>query len=161
MISLLNADFFQQYGILIVLFVALAFLMFISFNRRKKEESARQELDAQLKPGSKVKTYGGVYGKIVSISETTDGKIVLLESGEGAKKSYQNVHINAIFGIDDKKPVKFDKDGNAIVEEPQEIDLDKLEAERMAQKTKATKQEEKPVAKKPATKKTVTKKAER
>lgn len=160
MISLLNADFFQQYGILIVLFVALAFLMFISFNRRKKEESARQELDAQLKAGSNVKTYGGVYGKIVSISETTDGKIVLLESGEGSKKSYQNVHINAIFGIDDKKPVKYDKDGNAIVEETEEIDLDKLEAERMAQKTKA---EAKPKtsAKKPTTKKTATKKSDK
>lgn len=153
MISLLNADFFQQYGILIVLFVALAFLMFISFNRRKKEESAREELDAKLKVGTKVKTYGGVYGKIVSLSDTTDGKIVLLESGEGTKKSYQSIHANAIFGIDTKKPVKLDADGNPVVVEPETIDLDKLEAELLAKKEKETK--------KPATKKAPAKKSDK
>lgn len=135
MLSLLNADFLSKYGILIVLAVALGLLMFMSFNRRKRDESVRNDLLNKIATGVKVKTYGGIYGTVVSIEETTDGKIVLLESGEGKKVSYQNIHINAIYGVDDKQPVVLDADGNQVFNNDNNfVDLDKLERERLEQK---------------------------
>lgn len=149
MLSLLNADFLSKYGILIVLAVALGLLMFMSFNRRKREEGVRNELLTKIAPGVKVKTYGGIYGTVVSIEETSDGKIVLLESGEGKKVSYQNIHINAIYGVDDKQPVVLDSEGNQVFNNNSDvIDLDKLERERLEQQAEeavATEVVEQPV----------------
>lgn len=140
MLSLLMANFFQKNLLLIVLTLCLALLMFLSFNRRKREEANRLKLNEAIVPGVKVKTYSGVYGKVVSIQETTDGKIVLLETGEGNKVSYQNIHINAIYGLDEKQPIVLDAEGNEVFP-----DLDKLEAERLAKKEeeKAEKTEQK------------------
>ena len=113
MLSLLNnTNFFSQYGLLIVLVVALVVLMFISFNRRKKEDAYRNELMQKVVPGAMVKTYYGLYGKVLKVTETTDGKILLIESGEDKKVSYQNIHINAVYGIDEKQVVTLDENGN-------------------------------------------------
>lgn len=109
-----NTDFFSQYGLLIVLVIALVVLMFISFNRRKKEDAYRNDLVSKVVPGAMVKTYYGLYGKVLKVTETTDGKILLIETGEGDKVSYQNVHVNAIYAIDDKKVVTTDENGNEI-----------------------------------------------
>ena len=43
------------------------------------------------------------YGKVLKITETTDGKILLIETGEDKKVSYMNIHINAVYGIDEKE----------------------------------------------------------
>lgn len=104
MLSLLNnTNFFSQYGLLIVLVIALVALMFISFTRRKKEDAYRNELLSKIVPGAKIKTYYGLYGKVLKITETTDGKILLVETGEDDKVSYQSVHINAVYALDEKQ----------------------------------------------------------
>jgi preprotein translocase YajC subunit len=144
MLSLLitsgTSNFFQQYGILIVLVVALAILMFLTFNRRKKEEAARMDLNNKVKVGAKVKTFGGLYGKVVAIEETTDGKIVLLETGVGNKVSYQNIHINAIYGLDEKEPVVLDASGKPIFDEPkhEEPKVQKTETAKPVEKKETT-----------------------
>lgn len=104
----------DSYTLLIVLVVIIVGFLFLSFSRRKKEQNYREELTSKIVPGALVKTYSGLYGKVISITDTTDGKIILLESGEGKKVSYQNVHINAVFGIDTKKELIFDENGNDI-----------------------------------------------
>lgn len=115
MLNLLNStDWFAQYGLLIVLVVALVVLMLISFNRRKKEDSYRSELEQKVVPGAKVKTYFGLYGKVLKVTETTDGKIVLIETGDEKRTSYQELHINAIYAIDDKTEVVLDENGNEV-----------------------------------------------
>ena len=115
MLSLLNAsNWFSRYGLLIVLVIALVILMLISFNRRKKEDTYRNELEQRVVPGAIVKTYFGLYGKVLKVTETTDGKIVLVETGEGNRKSYQEIHINAIYAIDDKREVVLDENGNEV-----------------------------------------------
>ncbi len=157
MLSLLNASFFEQYGLLIVLTVALAILLFINFNNRKKNDAARVSLNDQLVPGTKVKTYGGIYGTIISIEETTDGKIVLLASGDDKRVSYQQIHINAIYGLDEKKPVVLNANGEQVFNDV--VDLDKLEAERTAQKAEETKAEVKSEPKAEEKPKTTRKKA--
>lgn len=128
MLNLLLADsgnFFTKYGYLIIIVILLAAFMIFTFFRRKKEDSYYNDLNAQIKPGANVKTRSGIYGKVVSITETTDGKIVLLETGEGNKVSYQNIHIDAIFALDTKQPVVYDKDGGIIL--PEEMNEKALE----------------------------------
>lgn len=62
-----------------------------------------------------IKTYYGLYGKVLKVTETTDGKILLIETGEDKKVSYQSVHINAIYAIDEKQEVTLDENGNPIL----------------------------------------------
>ncbi len=161
MLNLLLVSFVEQYGLIIVLAVVLGFLMLVSFNRRRREADSRAELNNLIKVGARVKTYGGLYGKVVEIEDTTDGKIVLLETGVGNKKSFQQIHINAIFGLDDKQPVVLDAEGNSVFP-----DLDALEKERMAEAEKVeetkpeAKKEETPAPKKAPAKKPATKKAQ-
>ena len=164
MLNLLNnANFFSQYGLLIVLIIALVVLMFISFNRRKKEDAFRNQLVEKIVPGAKIKTYYGLYGKVLKVTETTDGKILLIESGEDKKVSYQNIHINAVYGLDETQVVVLDENGMPVDETQKseaELRFEELEkqlAEKEAQAEVKVEEpaEEKP-AKEPAAKKTST-----
>ena len=114
-----NTSFFGQYGIWIILIVLLIGLMIFSTIRRRKYDSQVQNLLDNLKVGDHVQTYSGFYGKIVSIRQTTDGKVVLIEMGEGNKKGYIEADINAIMGIDRKEDVVLDADGNVVLPEEQ------------------------------------------
>ena len=151
---LLNSFFNSTWFLVIILVVAMGLLLLTSFTRRKKEEQYRQDLAEKLVKGVKVKTYGGLYGTIVSVRSTTDGKIVLLETGEGENKSYQQLHINAIFGLDESEEMVLDKEGNEV---PMSV-LKELEAEKtdeVEEKVEEKIEEEKPVEKKKkSTKKT-------
>lgn len=123
MLSLLaaegNTSFWGQYGVWIILIVLLIGLMIFSTIRRRKYDGQVQNLLDNLKVGDHVKTYSGFYGKIVSIRQTTDGKVVLIEMGEGNRKGYIEADINAIMGIDRKEDVVLDSDGNVILPEEQ------------------------------------------
>ena len=111
----LLANFFQSSGFLvIVLIVAMVLLCLASFSRRRKEQKYRDEPSAKIIKGAKVKTYTGIYGTVISIRNTTDGKLVLIETGEGDKTSYQQIHINSIYGIDDSEEMVIDSEGNEI-----------------------------------------------
>lgn len=99
-------------GVLVVILVAF---IFISMSRRKKDAEYRADLESKIIPGAKVKTYSGLYGTVVSVTDTTDGKIILIKTGDGANSSYQSLHINAIFGFDTKQPIKYDTQGNVIL----------------------------------------------
>lgn len=163
MLSLLNnTNFFSKYGLLIVLVVALVVLMFISFNRRKKEDTYRNELLKKVIPGAKIKTYYGLYGKVLKITETTDGKILLIETGEDKKVSYMNIHINAVYGIDEKEEVTLDENGLPVDTEKKETKsesekkFEELEKQ-LAEKENETKEEVvEPVVESPAEEKVET-----
>jgi len=163
---LLNSFFSSSWFLVIVLIAAMALLLFSSFSRRKKEEQYRQDLAEKLQKGVKVKTFGGVYGTIINVRNTTDGKIVLLETGEGDNKSYQQLHINAIFGIDDSEDMVIDSEGNEVplsmlnaVEEAkkEEVKAEEKVEEKVEEKIEEPKQEEEKVEK-PSEKKRTTKK---
>ena len=111
---LLASFFSSNWFLVIVLVVAFGFLIFSSVSRRKKEEAYRNELNSMIVAGAKVKTYTGTYGTVVSIRNTTDGKIVLLETGEGDKKSYQQLHIDAIYGIDESEDMVINAEGEEV-----------------------------------------------
>lgn len=106
---------FQSSSILLIFLIAAMVAMIISgFFRRRKEQQFREELENSLQAGARIKTYTGIYATVVSMRNTTDGKIVLIETGEGDKKSYQQIHIDAIYGIDKSEEVVIDADGNEV-----------------------------------------------
>lgn len=170
-----TADFFSTYWIVFVLLGLIIVMYIVSFVRRKKYNEQSQNMLNTLKPGVKVKTYSGFYGTILSVKETTDGKVLLLEMGEGNKVSYTTIDANAVYGVDAKEDVVYDKDGNIISKEPKQSkkvssekekiikEFEKLEAEKAeekAEKPTEVKTEAKPEAKKEETPKATEQKAE-
>lgn len=101
-------------AILLVLVIGIFLLNY--FRSKKNQESMKNMVDA-LKVGDNVKTYSGIYGKIIEIVETTDGKVAVLETGSEKNKGIFSIDINAIYGIDEKKPVVYDANGNVVSEE--------------------------------------------
>lgn len=160
---LLNSFFNSSWFLVIVLIVAMGLLLLTSFSRKRKEEQYRNELDSKITKGAKVKTYSGLYATVVSVKNTTDGKIVLIETGEGNKKSYQQLHINAIYGLDESEELVVDLEGNEVPVSELNKQVETKEPEKKEEKveekveTEVEKTEEKPVEKKKTTRKTTKK----
>ena len=113
--NFLLANFFQSsWFLVIILIVAVVLLSSTSFLNRKKLIKEREELQSKICKGTKVRTYSGLYGVVVSTRNTTDGTLVLLETGEGDKKSYQQLHIDAIYSIDYSEEIVIDSEGNEV-----------------------------------------------
>lgn len=100
MITQLCASFFKEWGILIILVVFLIFMLVFSASKRKKDAKMAEDFANNLKVGDKVKTYSGIYGKIISIKDTPNGKIATIETGEGKNVSYMSVDVYAIYNIE-------------------------------------------------------------
>ena len=109
-----NSSGYTLYIVLAVLLVGFVVMHFLSKRRDKKLSEEKNALIESFKKGTKVITSFGVYGEVEEIKETTDGKVVLISTGEGKQKTYMNVHINAIMNIDKKQDVIYDAEGNDI-----------------------------------------------
>lgn len=88
-----------------VLLVACVAMFVLSYIKNKKYMQNQQDLLADLKVGSKVLTKTFIYGTIEKITETTDGKIVLIKTGEDDKCSYIEMNIDGIYSVDKKEEV--------------------------------------------------------
>ena len=112
-------------GILVIVFIA-----FSIFNRRsqkKRQEEAQKQLDA-IRPGTKVKTIGGIMGVVV---ELCDDNAFILETGsEKSGKSY----------------IKFDKQSvyqsDALEESKKEESVEEKTEEAVEEKTEESKDAE-------------------
>ena len=91
--------------LIIVLLVACVVMFVLSYFKNKKYMQNQQNLLNDLKVGSKVLTKTFIYGTIENITETTDGKIVLIKTGEGDKASYIEMNIEGIYSVDSKEEV--------------------------------------------------------
>ena len=111
---LLASDFFSQYGLLIILVVLIAVMIIPTMIRNKKDGAKRTEMMNSLKNGDRIITTAGVFGRIISARETTIGKVYVIETGEGKNVSYQEIHADAIMGIDTKRDIVLDAEGNDI-----------------------------------------------
>ena len=111
MITQLCSNFFQEWGILIILVVFLIFMLVFSASKRKKDAQMAEDFANNLKVGDKIKTYSGIYGKIVSIKDTPSGKVATIETGEGKNVSYMSVDVFAIYNIE--TPVNEKKDSSS------------------------------------------------
>lgn len=131
-------DWFAKNWIILVLIVFAIALLVPSYLRQKKEMNARNELNSSIKKGTKIITTAGVYGTVESIEETTDGKVVTITTGPKNSTS-MTIHINAIGGIDNKKPVS-DDEKEEKVEETKVEESDPVEEvkEKVTPKKKST-----------------------
>ena len=127
-----------QWILPIVLIVLVIGIFILNYFRSKKNRENMQNMVEGLKVGDKVKTYSGIYGTILEIVETTDGKVAVLETGSEKNKGIFSIDINAIYGIDEKKPVVYDANGNIVDDETKE-DIPEIKPE-----IAETKVEEKP-----------------
>lgn len=97
--------------LLLVLLVAYIVYMIVA---RRKSDAKTAEMMESLKVGDKVVTNSGIYGEIVSITQTTLGKVMVLKTGEGKNISYISVNSMVILGKDEKEDIVYDKDGNPL-----------------------------------------------
>lgn len=101
--KLLAGSFWENYGLLIILVVALIAMFAWNFYRQKKYQKQEEQMMQEIKVGTKVKTYAGVYGTIVGIYESTEGKVAVL-SLDG--KTTVEVDFRSIYGVDNKKKIE-------------------------------------------------------
>lgn len=128
-------DWFAQNWMLLVLVAVLAFFVVTTFLKQKKEINARNELSNSIVRGTKIVTTAGVYGVVESIEETTDGKVVTINTGNEKHPSTMTIHINAIMGIDNKTTVVDSSVG--VIEEHDEEDVEVEEKPKKSTKKKS------------------------
>lgn len=113
---------YVMYILLGVLVIAAIGLFMIRGRKSKQQQADHVKFLEEIKIGDRVRTHIGVYGKIVSITETTDGKVFMLEIGD-KKKSEIEVDYRVIAGPDDKQILQFDADGNVIMPEEKKPEI--------------------------------------
>ena len=104
-----------------LILLMIVYLVFGTMNRKKQQEQAMKMLN-ELKVGDNVVTNAGIYGEIVSQKETDMGRVVVLKTGcdeDGKRASYITVNASVILGLDLKKDLILDADGNVI--EPEDL----------------------------------------
>ena len=100
-------QFFSQWGIMIIMVVALiAMFIFTSRSNKKRQKQYQNMLDS-LKPGSRVRTIGGIYGTVTSVK----GDVVFVSVGpDKARLVFSK---QAIASIEDA-PVEATIDGEIV-----------------------------------------------
>ncbi len=126
-----------------ILIIGIAVLFIFSSMRNKKEMQSRQSLNDSLKKGTKIITYSGIYGTIVSMRETTDGKVVVIETGDDEHKSFMEIHGNSIASIDTKEMVVLDENGNDVTNNVKEPEVEVKEEVKEEPKAEEENKEEK------------------
>ena len=94
-----QGGFFETYGLLIIMIALIAILLVFSSSKRKKDARLAEEFVNNLKVGDKIKTYSGIYGTIVSLKETQNGKIAVIETGEKETKTTMTIDLFAIYCV--------------------------------------------------------------
>lgn len=84
-------QFFQQYGMLIVLIVAMVAMMWFQSRNAKKRQAEMRSFHDSLQPGTEVITIGGIIGKIVSV-DTQYEEIVIDSEGSLMRVSFRAVN---------------------------------------------------------------------
>lgn len=132
------------WGLLIILIVAMVIMIIPTIIRNKKMNTERQNTISSLKVGAKIITTAGVFGKIISMRETTMGKVFVIETGDDKNKSYMEIHENAIMNIDDKRDIILDADGNDITfadEDKAELEQKEADKAEVVEEDKTTTEE--------------------
>lgn len=73
-------QFFQQYGMLIILVVAMVCMMMFQTRNAKKRQAEMRSFHESLEPGTEIITIGGIIGKIVSVDTQYEEIVIDSES---------------------------------------------------------------------------------
>ena len=84
-------QFFQQYGMLIILVVAMVCMMMFQTRNAKKRQAEMRSFHESLEPGTEIITIGGIIGKIVSV-DTQYEEIVIDSEGSWMRVSFRAVN---------------------------------------------------------------------
>ncbi|MDF2278004.1 MULTISPECIES: preprotein translocase subunit YajC [Gardnerella] len=98
-------QFFQQYGMLIVLVIAMVGIMWFQSRNMKKRQTELRSFHDSLKPGVEVITIGGIIGKVVSVDADHE-EIVLDSEGSLLRVSFRavnRVYVRVDFNSYDKE----------------------------------------------------------
>lgn len=102
----------NYYGIIILFVVFFLFMIFTTKKQQKNMLETEARLN-KLKIGDKVKTHLGIYGVIVDIYETTDGKIARLNISQNGE-CLIDLNFKYIIGLDEKQVIEYDENMNVI-----------------------------------------------
>ena len=95
---------------LLVLLGVMVVFMFLSTQKQKRAQEEQIAKLSTLKEGDKVRTYTGIYATLKKTYESTDGKIAVLELGEGENKITFEMEFRMIMGTDTKTEVIFEEE---------------------------------------------------
>jgi preprotein translocase subunit YajC len=90
------ATFFQNYGLIILLIVLLAFMFWSSRRRTQKQKLEQEQRARQTVPGAEVLLQGGLYGTIVSYDPDNLDQPAIVELAPGVDIK---VHSGAILRV--------------------------------------------------------------
>lgn len=135
---LLEGSFLQNYGLLIILVVALVAMFVWNYFRQKKYQQQEEQMMQEIKIGTKVRTYAGVYGTIVGIYESTEGRVAILSLDGNATVE---VDFRSIYGIDNKTKIEDVKEEpvEQPVEEPTQEPAEESKTEPVEEPIEETK----------------------
>lgn len=90
------AQFFQQYGLFLLLAVLLVYMFWSSRRRQQKQRLEQEEKARRMVPGTEVLLQGGLYGTIVSYDPDNLDQPAVVELSPGVDVK---VHSQAILRI--------------------------------------------------------------
>ena len=102
----------MDYMFLIVIIVVMFGMMFWQSNKAKQQQAERQDLRANLQPGTEVITIGGVIGKVVSV-DTEYEEIVIDSEGSQIRFGFNAIsreYVRPAYVHDDE----VDENGNPL-----------------------------------------------
>ncbi|MDK7191973.1 preprotein translocase subunit YajC [Gardnerella vaginalis] len=120
-------QFFSQYGMLIVLVVAMVGIMWFQSRSMKKRQTELRSFHDSLKPGVEVITIGGIIGKVVSVDADHEEIVIdsenslLRVSFRAVNRVYVRVDFNSYDKEDNSQDANSAEDSNSEnVDESQE-----------------------------------------
>ncbi|MCH5279185.1 MAG: preprotein translocase subunit YajC [Christensenellaceae bacterium] len=63
------SSFFSSYGFIIIMIVAIIVMFVMSSRSQKKRQKQYQSMLDGIKPGSRIRTIGGIYGTVTSVKD--------------------------------------------------------------------------------------------
>ncbi|RIY25139.1 preprotein translocase subunit YajC [Bifidobacteriaceae bacterium NR021] len=124
-------QFFQQYGMLIILVVAMVCMMMFQTRNAKKRQAEMRSFHESLEPGTEIITIGGIIGKIVSV-DTQYEEIVIDSEGSLMRVSFRAVnrlYVRPAFISDEEAEANEKMEAKADIEETDKQDVSEPTAE--------------------------------
>ncbi len=113
--------------IIVIVVILIAFFVWSFLSQRKKQKAFNDTVNS-IKPGSKVKTIGGIVGEVVEVNEG-EGTFVLKTGDSQGNCSYMKFDKQAIYQTDaTPAPAESKAEEAPVVEEPAQAEAPADEA---------------------------------
>mgnify|MGYP005769156483 FL=1 len=127
--------------IIIIVVLLVAFFVWSFISQRKKQKNFNETI-AAVRPGSKVKTIGGIVGTVVEVDDE-EGTFVLRTGDSAGNESYMKFDKQAIYQTDAKPaPAESKAEEAPAAEEPAQAEAPAEEAPAETEKTEEKSEDE-------------------